>query len=167
MTGGKKKYRRAERAFAFKVLYGMDFIPVESEAALLAAFLNSPGRPEDFDPENSYAWELVLGIWKERARLDAALDALARNWRVERMGKVETAVLRIALFELQRDNPDVPPKVVINEAVELSKHYGNDKSGVFVNGLLDAAAKKPDNGDPACQGISDQGISDEVQSARN
>jgi N utilization substance protein B len=156
MTGNKKKYRRAERAFAFKVLYSMDFTPAGSEAAVLAAFLNSPGRPADFDPENSYAWELVLGIWKERDRLDAALDTLARNWRVERMGKIETAILRIALFELRRNNPGVPPKVAINEAVELSKHYGSDKSGVFVNGLLDAAAKNPDNDASACRGISDE-----------
>jgi N utilization substance protein B len=144
MTGSRKKYRRSERVFAFKVLYGADFIPVRSEAALLAAFLSSPGRPENFDPENSYAWELVMGIWKDRAGLDAELNSLARNWRVERMGKVETAILRIALFELRSNNPDVPPVVAINEAVELSKHYGNVKSGVFVNGLLDAAAKSRD-----------------------
>ncbi|MDR1947115.1 MAG: transcription antitermination factor NusB [Desulfovibrio sp.] len=148
MTGTKKKHRRAERVFAFKVLYGINFTPAASEAALLDSFLNSPGRPEDFDPEDSYAWELVLGIWRERSRLDEILDSLAHNWRVERMGKVEAAILRIALFELRQNNPEVPPKVAINEAVELSKQYGNDKSGVFVNGLLDSALTYSEKGAP-------------------
>ena len=56
------------------------------------------------------------------------------------MGKVEVTLLRLAMFELTRQK-DVPPKVAINEAIELSKQFGDDKSRGFVNGILDAAAK--------------------------
>ncbi|MDR0827235.1 MAG: transcription antitermination factor NusB [Desulfovibrio sp.] len=141
MAGDKKKYRGAERAFAFKVLYGISFSPVQDEEALRAAFLNFPERPEGLDPADSYAWRLVLGVWTEQISLDADLSSHLRNWRMERIGRVESAILRIALFELRRNDPDAPPKVVINEAIELSKQYCDDKSRIFVNGLLDNAAK--------------------------
>ncbi|MDR3176569.1 MAG: transcription antitermination factor NusB [Desulfovibrio sp.] len=141
MAAGKKQYRRAERTFAFKVLYSLSFSPATGEDSLREAFLNFPGRPEGLLPEDNYAWRLVLGVWEDRTRLDADLASHLHNWRVERVGKVESAILRIALFELKRNAPDVPPKVVINEAVELCKLYGDDKSGIFVNGVLDNAAK--------------------------
>ncbi|MDR2799797.1 MAG: transcription antitermination factor NusB [Desulfovibrio sp.] len=140
-AGKKRQYRRAERTFAFKVLYSLSFSQATDEDSLREIFLNFPERPEGLLPENNYAWNLVLGVWEEREQLDADLASRLRNWRMERVGKVESAILRIALFELRRNAPDVPPKVVINEAVELSKLYGDDKSGIFVNGVLDNAAK--------------------------
>lgn len=141
MSQGKKAPRRLERAFAFKVLYGLCFTPAASEAALLDAFTLSPEQPDGLDAEDSYAWRLVYGIWKEGKGLDETIASFSQNWRVERMGKVEATILRIAVYELMRRDPDVPPKVVINEAVELSKQYSDDKSRIFVNGVLDAAAK--------------------------
>lgn len=146
MSQGKKTPRRLERAFAFKVLYGLCFSPAASEAALLGAFTLTPDQPEGLDSEDSYAWRLVYGIWKEGPRLDGTIASFSQNWRVERMGKVEATILRIALYELMRRDPDVPPKVVINEAVELSKQYGDDKSRIFINGVLDAAARALDTG---------------------
>ncbi|MDR1490928.1 MAG: transcription antitermination factor NusB [Desulfovibrio sp.] len=141
MTAGKKQHRRAERTFAFKVLYSLSFSPATCVDSLRQAFLNFPERPDGLPAENNYAWSLVLGVWEKREQLDADLASHLRNWRMERVGRVESAILRIALFELRRNAPDVPPKVVINEAVELSKLYGDDKSGIFVNGVLDNAAK--------------------------
>ena len=146
MTQTKKAPRRVERSFAFKVLYGLCFSPANSENDLREAFLRSPDRPEAMDDQNSYAWNLVFNVWKYREALDKAIASFSQNWRLERLGKVEAALLRIAFWELKQDDPDVPPKVAINEAVELSKQYSDEKSRAFVNGILDAAAKARDAG---------------------
>ena len=140
MTQSKKTPRRLERIFAFKVLYGLCFTSSPSEADLLRAFQLSPDRPDTMEDEDSFAWSLCFGVWKHQADLDKAISELSQNWRVERMGKVEVTLLRIAMFELTVQK-DVPPKVAINEAIELSKQFGDDKSRGFVNGILDAAAK--------------------------
>lgn len=140
MTQNKKTPRRLERVFAFKVLYGLCFTPAASEAELLRAFQRSPDRPGGMEDEDNFAWSLCFGVWKHQAELDTAIAALSDNWRVERMGKVEVTLLRIAMFELMKQK-EVPPKVAINEAIELSKQFGDDKSRGFVNGILDAAAR--------------------------
>lgn len=140
MTQSKKTPRRLERIFAFKVLYGLCFAPAASEADLLRAFQRSPDRPDNMENEDSFAWSLCFGVWKHMTELDKGIAELSQNWRVERMGKVEITLLRIAMFELTRQ-ADVPAKVAINEAIELSKQFGDDKSRSFVNGILDAAAK--------------------------
>ena len=140
MTQSRKTPRRLERVFAFKVLYGLCFAPAASEAELLRAFQRSPERPAGMENEDSFAWNLCFGVWKHQDELDRAIASLSENWRVERMGKVEVTLLRLAMFELTRQK-DVPPKVAINEAIELSKQFGDDKSRGFVNGILDAAAK--------------------------
>lgn len=148
---GKRPSRRAERIFAFKVLYGILFIQDAKEQDLARAFRVSPDRPEQinpdqFDIEDSYAWLLCSGVWEKRDNLDKTLVSLSRNWRLERIGKVEITLLRIALFEMLRGDPDVPPKVAINEALELSKQFSDEKSRIFVNGVLDAAVKAMDAG---------------------
>ena len=145
MTQSKKTPRRLERIFAFKVLYGLCFAPASSEAELLRAFQLSPDRPENMEDEDSFAWSLCFGVWKHQTELDKAISDLSQNWRVERMGKVEVTLLRLAMFELTRQK-DVPPKVAINEAIELSKQFGDDKSRGFVNGILDAASKALESG---------------------
>jgi len=144
MVQMKKASRRVERSFAFKVLYGLCFSPADSEKNLRDAFLRSPDRPEAMDDQNGYAWNLVFNVWKHQETLDKAIASFSQNWRVERLGKVEAALLRIAFWELMQDDPDVPPKVAINEAVELSKQYSDEKSRGFINGILDAAAKARD-----------------------
>lgn len=141
MAVAKTPPRRVERAFAFKVLYGLCFSPARSEEELREIFLRAPDRPDALEDEGGYAWRLVLNVWKQRETLDRTIASFSRRWRVERLGKVEASLLRIAFWELMQEGTDVPPKVAINEAVELSKHYSDEKSRVFVNGILDAAAK--------------------------
>lgn len=147
----KKAPRRLERSYAFKVLYGLCFAPAPSENALREAFLRTPDKPDNMDEDGGYAWRLVYNVWKHQESLDKAISSFSQNWRVERLGKIEAALLRIAFWELMQKNPDVPPKVSINEAVELSKQYSDEKSRGFVNGILDAAAKARDAGTlPQC-----------------
>ena len=151
MAAIKKAPRRAERALAFQVLYGLTFSPALDHTGLMRAFCKAPEQDGNDESKNGggepqgFAWELVEGVWKEQKRLDERLAAFSQNWRIERMGKVEITLLRLALYEIMFRN-DIPPKVAINEAIELSKQFGDDASRGFVNGILDAANKAVESG---------------------
>jgi N utilization substance protein B len=142
----KKAPRRLERIFAFKVLYGLCFHPAGTEETLRKRFHEAPDRPEGMREPEGFAWELVHGVWSEQNALDASIASYSQNWRVERMGKVEITLLRIAVYELTHRS-DIPPKVAINEALDLSKLFGDDKSRAFINGILDAAARASAGGE--------------------
>lgn len=141
----KNPSRRESRSQAFQVLYGLHYSPAPSKEALQAAFA---AMPRDNEPENQkdtdqggFAWELAYGVWERAQELDEAISRYSKNWRVDRLGKVELTVLRLALYELLHC-PDVPQRVVINEALELTSRFGDEKSKSFVNGVLDAVAKQ-------------------------
>jgi N utilization substance protein B len=93
-----------------------------------------------------FAWELVRGVWDRQAELDKLIRVFSQNWRLERMGRVELSLLRLAVYELLFST-DVPPKVVINEAIELSRQFGDELSHGFVNGILDAVVKAVEKGE--------------------
>ncbi|MCR4640425.1 MAG: transcription antitermination factor NusB [Lachnospiraceae bacterium] len=84
--------------------------------------------------------EKTLQIVEHLQELDKALDERMEGWNLKRIGKVELTILRLALFEMRYDD-EVSDAVAINEAVELAKKYGQDKSGEFVNGVLAKFAK--------------------------
>jgi N utilization substance protein B len=95
--------------------------------------------------------KLVAGVTKDAKKLDAKLQPVAPEWPIDQIARMDRIVLRIGLYELESE-ADVPPKVVINEAVELAKAFGGDNSSKFVNGVLgtllrqqegDTANKKP------------------------
>lgn len=141
-----KNSRSAARSRAFQVLYSLEFTPVHTEQALEEAFQNVPNvnddeAPQDGRPSSDFAWELVDGIWNSFVELDAAIGKFSHNWRVERLGRVELTVLRIAMYELLH-LPDTPPRIVINEALELAARFANPQSRHFINGILEAAAKR-------------------------
>lgn len=97
----------------------------------------------DAQPEvnQSFSEEIAAGVKETVEELDAIISEHAIGWTIERISKVDLAILRVALYEmLYRD--DVPTGAAINEAVELAKRFGGDKSYSFVNGVLGAAAKK-------------------------
>jgi len=84
----------------------------------------------------AFAEELVSGVLKHQAELDALLGRYATNWKVSRMQVVDRNILRLGVYELLwRD--DVPAKVTMNEAIELAKDFGDDEAAKFVNGVLD------------------------------
>jgi N utilization substance protein B len=87
-----------------------------------------------------FAVELVEGVGARLAELDALIDEHARGWSVERMPRLDLAVLRIGAFELAH-RPDVPLAVAIDEAVGLASTYSTDDSGRFVNGVLSAIGR--------------------------
>ena len=82
---------------------------------------------------------LVSGVLNRVTELDELLRPLAPEWPLEQIARIDRAVLRIGLYELMFSEESVPPKVVINEAVELAKAFGSDNSGKFVNGVLGTA----------------------------
>ena len=93
---------------------------------------------EQMPPEGeSFLKRLVFGAWEHQSYLDRVIEEAAPSWPVSQMPGVDKAVLRIALYEILVDDVEkTPVKAVINEAVELAKHFGSDNSGRFVNGVL-------------------------------
>ena len=84
----------------------------------------------------AYLRELVAGVASHQEELDALIVRFSEHWRLERMTVVDRNLLRLAAYELLYQ-AKVPPKVVINEAVEMAKRYGSEDSGAFINGILD------------------------------
>jgi len=85
--------------------------------------------------EVAFIRQLVAGVTKHAAELDATLQPVAPEWPIDQIARMDRIVLRIGLYELENE-ADVPPKVVINEAVELAKAFGGDNSSKFINGVL-------------------------------
>lgn len=125
--------RRRARELALRVLYEADI--GRQPLAAIAARVESdvPGR------ERSFFHALCEGTWRDRTRIDAFLAGLTPEWSVDRLASTDRAVLRMAIHELQ--HLETPPRVVINEAVELAKAYGTEASGKFVNGVLGAVVR--------------------------
>ena len=131
--------RREQRKRALDLLYQADLRDREPEAVLRdAAAAEEVG---------SFTAELVEGYGTQRARLDALIVTLARDWTLDRMPVVDRNILRIGLYELVCT--DVPAAVAINEAVELAKELSTDDSGRYINGILSRAAER--RGEPATE----------------
>lgn len=84
---------------------------------------------------------LIHGVEANLEKLDSVIQKYATNWRLDRMAVIDKNVLRIAAFELMFSR-DIPPKVAINEAIDIAKKYGDKDSGKFVNGILDKISKE-------------------------
>ena len=96
----------------------------------------------DRDPAvQRFARDLVRGVIDNLPAIDQGIAEVAENWEIHRMAVVDRNVLRLASFELMFQ-PDIPPKVSINEAIDLAKKYSTAESGAFVNGILDKIRKK-------------------------
>jgi N utilization substance protein B len=93
------------------------------------------GHNEDYF---SYAVELIAGVIEKSEILDSIIRELVQNWDFGRIGKVELALLRVSLYEIKY-RLDVPPVVIIDEALEISKDFSSDNSRKFLNGVLDKA----------------------------
>lgn len=140
--------RRKARKQAFECLYGLIFETATDERSLRRAFSRCPhdvAEGED-DAGQDFAWELVKGVWSRERELDAVIVRFSKNWKLARIAKVELTILRLAVYEILY-SPDIPLRVALNEAIELSKHYGDENSRNFINGILDAIAKAVANGE--------------------
>lgn len=129
--------RRKAREHALSYLYQED-CKVESATAETARF-ESHFKVEESEKE--FFEQLIQGVQKHRQELDGAIEGVAENWKLSRMARVDRLVLELACFELMK-MPETPPKVVIDEAVEIARKFSSSESASFVNGLLDRLAKK-------------------------
>jgi len=91
------------------------------------------------DKTREFANQLFEGAAKEVPALDEIISKHCENWRFERIAAIDRAILRLAIHEM--GSADTPPKVVLNEAVELAKKFSSEESGAFVNGVLDSVHK--------------------------
>jgi N utilization substance protein B len=92
-------------------------------------------RYQDMLDDVAFIKQLVAGIIKQASKLDTKLQPVAPEWPIDQIARMDRLILRMGLYELENE-ADVPPKVVINEAVELAKAFGGDNSSKFVNGVL-------------------------------
>lgn len=93
------------------------------------------------------AWQWTNGAWGKVAESDALITSSTIRWQFSRLSPVDRSILRLAAYQLT-SCPDIPAKVIINEAIELAKKYSTEKSGPFVNGVLDAVLKRLRASDP-------------------
>jgi transcription antitermination factor NusB len=104
-----------------------------------------------------YARDLIRDAWANLAQLDRQIQEVAEHWELKRMAAVDRNVLRVAACELAF-RPDLPPAVVIDEAVEIGKAFGTGDSGAFINGIIDALLKKREGHaqpQPETSGVTD------------
>jgi N utilization substance protein B len=141
VTAVRPAARHQSRRAALQVLYATDLAATRSA---------SPPRAEDvfegvaanFDLQEgarAFAKELVTGVLRHRDEIDARIAECARNWRVDRMAAVDRNILRLATYEIVYTQ--TPEAVVLDEAVELARDFGAERSPAFVNGVLDAVAR--------------------------
>ncbi|MBW2094648.1 MAG: transcription antitermination factor NusB [Deltaproteobacteria bacterium] len=124
--------RRKARELAVQVLFCLEFLREDVPAVFDLVCENFPGKKAP----RAFARDLVLGTCEKKTEIDGMIRRSSRNWRLERMSRLDRSILRLAVFEiLYRE--DIPPKVSIDEAVELGKRFGNVESGKFINGVLD------------------------------
>ena len=146
--------RSRARQIALQVLFQDDLNPRSNPAlsdALIERRLRSPELV-------AFARSLVAGVRRNRDELDRAIQRTATNWSVRRMAATDRNVLRLGAYELL--HTDTPPRVVIDEAVELAKRFGAAHSAQFVNGILDALLHQQPadgSGKPADEAMKDEG----------
>ena len=125
--------RRQNRAAAFRFLFQWELNRPEDLGSELDEFLARIGETRK---SFAYATELVDGVTTNLETLDERIGALAKNWEFSRIAKTDLALLRLAAFEILY-RLDVPPAVVIDEALELAKTFSTENSRKFLNGILD------------------------------
>lgn len=126
--------RKTARAQAMKLVYEWEMGGDGGEDTRLELLEVKPG-----ESESDFMNRLVEGVQQNTPRIDEALKPFLRGWTIERVTRVDLAILRLATYELLFDK--TPEGVVINEAVELANQYSTDKAGAFINGVLGNLAR--------------------------
>lgn len=126
------KKRTKARELALQYLYQLDLCGPD----LVPKAIDYINGEEGDEETRRFAMRLVDGTLDNRTEIDAAVQGVAQNWNLARMAVIDRNVLRLATYELLHC-PDIPPKVAINEAIELGKRFSTQNSGAFINGILD------------------------------
>ena len=130
--------RRKSREYALQMLFQWEMGKQEPSRIEEGFWKNAHAQKST----REFANQLFENAAARVEELDLIISTHAQNWRLERIAAIDRAILRLALAELRTSS--TPPKVVINEAVELSKTFSSQEASAFINGILDAAVKSPD-----------------------
>lgn len=120
-----------------EILYRLELVGDEPETTIQEILV----RRNPSEEAETYMRRLITTIENNRAEIDDTLRRHLRRWRLERLTYLDRAILRVGCAEILYFS-DVPPKVAINEAVEIAKKFGDDQAGKFVNGVLDSIYKE-------------------------
>jgi len=133
--------RHLGRIIALQTLYEYEFREQAEDASLDLAEVTARNveRYADTVDDTAFISRLVEGVNAIRDKLDALIAPIAPEWPIDQIARVDRTILRMAVYELTECGDVVPPKVAINEAVELAKAFGSDNSSKFVNGVLGTA----------------------------
>jgi transcription antitermination protein NusB len=142
--------RHLGRIIALQTLYEQElrFESGDADFNVAEVLDRNIGRYKEMVEDIEFIEQLVKGVTEQSEALDDRLQPVAPEWPIDQIARMDRLVLRIGLYELENES-DVPPKVVINEAVELAKAFGGDNSSKFINGVLGTllrekeAAEKP------------------------
>jgi transcription antitermination factor NusB len=129
--------RTRARELTMQALYQLDVQGPEVFDVLGQFFAEA--EPDETVRQQASSW--TRGTWDHVKQCDERITASTIKWQFRRLSPVDKSILRLSVYQL-KFCPDIPPKVVINEAIELAKKYSTDKSPAFVNGVLDAVLKK-------------------------
>ncbi len=138
--------RHLGRIIALQTLYEQDFRREcqDTSFKLDKVLKRNISRYQDMVDDREFIELLVHGIDAKQSELDAVLQPVAPEWPIDQIARMDRIVLRIGVYELLF-NKDVPPKVVINEAVELAKAFGGDNSSKFINGVLGTVLRQEED----------------------
>ncbi len=132
--------RHQGRCLALQLLYQSEFNALSHENLFLQLQEEFPQLQRD-----SFTWLLIIGVLDRSKELDTIIEKKSKNWKFSRLSFVDRNILRLALYEMLYIE-DVPESVTINEAVELAKDFGGEKSSVFINGILGSLVRGEDDG---------------------
>jgi len=134
--------RTLARELALQSLYQVDVSATTETPIRRAEELDAFLQENSQDIEvRAYARTLIHGAMEMQEALDRRIALVAENWKLNRIASIDRCILRLALYELL-ESDDVPPKVAINEAIEMAKRFSTSQSGGFVNGVLDRAYRQ-------------------------
>jgi N utilization substance protein B len=133
-----KTPRRQAREAALQALYFWEVGGTAPDDAIDAVFAEH--LPEAADAVRAFAETLLRGAVASHQEIDALIEKQSSHWRLERLAVIDKSIIRLAVWELQHQ-PDTPPAVIVNEALELARTFSGDESVKFVNGVLDGIRK--------------------------
>lgn len=141
--------RHLGRIVALQTLYEQDFRQEAGDTTFDVAEVldRNVHRYRETIDDIAFIEALVEGVGKKAQELDDVLQPLAPEWPISQIARMDRVVLRMGAYELLHAK-DVPPKVVINEAVELAKAFGGDNSSKFINGVLGSLLRQKEGGEP-------------------
>lgn len=141
-TGFRWEGRHRARETALRMLYQIEVGGAAvADVARSHEAIGGADAIEIDDEARQLAVALVEGAWQQREVIDDYIADAARNWRVERLAIIDRLILRLAVHELLT-HPSTPPRVVLDEAIELARAYSGDEAAKFVNGVLDGVFKR-------------------------